>query len=144
MVQKTTQKKNPGVFSKTIMLQLLDVGRNGIVFQTLNIKQNTMLFFSIIIHGYSFWNHKRGGKIWCEGHFVLLRTILSLPATFSIRDRSVRAIWSRASVTDTLFFKSIPPHPRKHCFERRLILLSIRVGNDPINSVLIHFQLSGY
>lgn len=53
MVQKTTQKKNPGVFSKTIMLQLLDVGRNGIVFQTLNIKQNTMLFFqslSMVIH----------------------------------------------------------------------------------------------
>lgn len=144
MVQKTTQKKNPGVFSKRIMLQLLDVRRNGIVFQTLNIKLNIMLFFqslSMVIH---FEIIREGEKIVCEGHFVLLQTILSLAATFSIRDRSVKAIWSRASVTDALFFKSIPPHPRKHCFERRLILLSIHVGNDPINSVLIHFQLSGY
>lgn len=127
------------------MLQLLDVGRNDIVFQTLNIKLNTMLFFSqslsMVIH---FEIIREREKILCEGHFVLLQTILSLAATFSIRDRSVKAIWSRASVTDALFFKSIPPHPRQHCFERRLILLSIRVGNDPINSVLIHFQLSGY
>lgn len=140
LVAKTEKKKNPWVVSKRVML-LLDVGRHGIVFQNLNLKQSSTI--STHIQSFkAFWEEK--ATFLYEGYFFLVQTIRSLAATFSVRDRSMKAIWSRASLTDALFFKSIPLHPRKSRFERRLILLSICVGNDPINSVLIHFQLSGY
>lgn len=76
--------------------------------------------------------------------FHLIQSLLSSILTSNIKDRSAEAIRSRASPTDALFFKSIRPHSRQSHFETRLISLSIHAGNDLINLLLIHFQLSGY
>lgn len=58
---------------------------------------------------------------WC---FILSRisrywipapTSLAPSSTSCRQDRWTRANWSRAPPADALFFKSIPPHPRKSC-----------------------------